>query len=285
MEQTYLVLGELNTEKFITTYKIGTQTLRESIIKTHKKEDQYLTSYTYLHHKEEHRAGNFKVIREYGSLNYNKYSINKFINSDNITCLIRDPRTKFVTGFIQDFCDVGVPFSSTSQEEFYKHFTKSRKCPTAAKVGYHIIRNYFFDPGKHFRENSPIVDGATHLDGISRLALKSLFSTYIQLDLTFQSLILEFSHYAMEYLEKEQKDSYHLPAHMAHYHKGLYHLITTGRIKNPTVKHMEEVQWPSAQLHSNNLLSTIMHPVIEKTPIYKKYIEEELKYYELLKEL
>ena len=287
MQETYLVLGEINTEKFITTYKIGTQTLRKSVIKTHKKEDQYIASYTYLHSNEEHRAGNFKRTAQENNINYNNYTIAEFIKSDNITCLIRDPRTRFVTGFIQDFCDVRSPFLSPFQEEFYKHFTQAppRKCPTGAKVGYHIIRNYFFDPGLNTRDKNPTVGDSTHLDNINRLALKSLFTTYIQSDLIFQSLILEFSHYAMEYLGKALLEGLCLPAHMAPYHKGLYHLITTGRIKNPTVKHIQEVQWPATRPHSNKVLSTIMHPVIEKTPEYKKYIDEELKYYELLKEL
>ena len=85
MQETYLVLGEINTEKFITTYKIGTQTLRKSVIKTHKKEDQYIASYTYLHSNEEHRAGNFKRTAQENNINYNNYTIAEFIKSDNIT--------------------------------------------------------------------------------------------------------------------------------------------------------------------------------------------------------
>ena len=187
MQKTYLVLGEVNTEKFITTYKIGTQTLQKSIIKTHKKEDQYLASYTYLHPDEEHRAGNFEKTAQESNLNHNKYTIAKFIKSGNITCLIRDPRTRFVTGFIQDFCDVRAPFLGPFQEKFYKHFTQAPpgKCPTGAKVGYHIIRNYFFDPGLNTRDKNPTVGDSTHLDNINREALKSLFTTYIQSDLIF----------------------------------------------------------------------------------------------------
>lgn len=277
--KTYFTVGKLRGQFYLTTYKIGTLTLRDSILELEPSDKQFFCYYIYTPDK------GVYIVDGGNNINSKKYSFNNIVKQPLI-CLVRNPENRMVTGFLQDFCDIGPPFHSPAQAIFYNAFTGNEKrigstqLSTAAKVGFHYLKQYYFDFKNRDRGSS------FYREYINRDIIKDFFVSLFQNDHMFRSLLIEWTSVAWNLIQELYTyEELTQLGHLTRYHENLYNLIDCKFISSPKIKELRDINWPKSYIHSNKPIVDIIKPILMSSPYFNTLVKSETEYYNKLKNL
>ena len=277
--KTYFTVGKLRGQFYLTTYKIATLTLRESILELEPSNKQFFCYYSYSPDK------GVSIVNGGHNINSKKYIFNKIVK-EPLICLVRNPENRMVTGFLQDFCDIGAPFHSPAQEKFYNAFTSNTKrigeakISTASKVGFHYLRNYYFDH-ENKGNSSPYFR-----QYINTTVIKDFFVSLFHNDHMFRAILIDWTSVAMNLVQELYTyEELTQLGHLTRYHENLYNLIDCKFISSPEIKEIRDINWHASYIHSNKPIGDIIKPILMQSPYFNTLVKSETEYYKKLKNL
>ena len=241
-----------NTDKgyILTTYKVGSITLQSNatdFLQFYKIIDGTLINF-----------GNNRIHKGRPGL------IKHIFENEPVTCLLRDPFDRTVTGIVQELL-----------AHEYKHYPGAHQLASANPILLWLTERYFF-PFSTINEGNEVHE--SHAE--SHKMIRDIVESFMTKDI-FQA---EWERWWKEVIPHTWS-SLKLSQHVRKYNEPLYHYIKDGHIKDYSTSMLSDVELKHSYFHSNWMFKRpVQNALIDlNNSDINKFIERETEYFNYLK--
>ena len=245
------VLANTDLGYILTTYKVGSITVQSNAT-------DFLQFFKYVDGK----FINFGANRIHKG---DPALVTKIFNNEPVTCLLRDPYSRTVTGIVQELL-----------AHEYKHYPGAHKLASANPILLWLTERYFF-PFDTIEKGSEIHQ--SHAE--SHKMIRNIVESFMTQDV-FQA---EWEKWWQDVIPFTW-DKLKLSQHIRKYNEPLYYFLKGGNIKQYNTRLLSEVKFEHNYFHSNWMFKK----PIEKALInmvnndFNEFIEKETEYFNCLKD-